>query len=101
MKRKYLAFDIETAKEVPGEDFNWKPHRPLGICCAAALAEDAKEPIVWCGMCDGRPTPRLCRAEAKQVVDELSRFVGEGYTLMCVWRCGLRWSARSGGDSSG
>jgi len=29
MKRKYLAIDIETAKDVPGEDFNWKPHRPL------------------------------------------------------------------------
>ena len=43
MKRKYVAFDIETAKDVPGEDFNWKPHRPLGICCAAALPADAKQ----------------------------------------------------------
>jgi hypothetical protein len=31
MPRKYLAFDIETAKDVPEADFNWKPHRPLGI----------------------------------------------------------------------
>ena len=45
MMRKYLAFDIETAKDIPGEDFNWKPHRPIGICCAAALAEGAKQPI--------------------------------------------------------
>jgi hypothetical protein len=31
MARQYLAFDIETAKDVPGDDFNWRPHRPLGI----------------------------------------------------------------------
>ncbi len=36
-----LAFDIETAKEVPGVDFDWRPHRPLGIACAAYLAEVA------------------------------------------------------------
>jgi hypothetical protein len=82
MKRKYLAFDIETAKDVPGEDFNWKPHRPLGICCAAALADGAKEPIVWHGTNNGEPSPRLSRPEARKIVDELARFVDEGYTLL-------------------
>ncbi|MGD0137408.1 MAG: ribonuclease H-like domain-containing protein [Tepidisphaeraceae bacterium] len=82
MKRKYLAFDIETAKDVPGEDFNWKPHRPLGICCAAALADGAKEPIVWHGISNAQPTPRLSQQEARRVVDDLARFVDEGYTLL-------------------
>lgn len=45
MARKYLAFDIETATDVPCDDFNRRPHRPLGICCAAALPSDAKEPV--------------------------------------------------------
>ena len=36
MGRNYLAFDIETAKDVPGPDFNWKRHRPLGITCIAS-----------------------------------------------------------------
>ena len=34
MTRRYLAFDIETAKDVPGVEFNWRAHRPLGISCA-------------------------------------------------------------------
>jgi len=83
MRRKYVAFDIETAKEVPGEDFNWKPHRPLGICCAAALAEGAKEPIVWYGKtAGGKPAPRLSQSEAIQVVNDLAGFVADGYTLL-------------------
>ena len=45
MPRQFIAFDIETAKDVPGEDFNWKPHRPLGISCAAGLCSGAAEPI--------------------------------------------------------
>jgi hypothetical protein len=82
MKRKFIAFDIETAKDVPGEDFNWKPHRPLGICCAAALADGAKEPIVWHGKSNGQPTGRLSQPEARHIVDDLVRFVAEGYTLL-------------------
>lgn len=39
MTRKYLAFDIETAKDIPEADFNWRPSRPLGISCAAANKE--------------------------------------------------------------
>ena len=46
MARRYLAFDIETAKDVPGEDFNWRPHRPLGISCAATLASPSSEVCV-------------------------------------------------------
>ena len=47
MGRKYLAFDIETAKEVPGVDFDWKPHRPLGISCIACQSTEDEEPRVW------------------------------------------------------
>ncbi len=83
MTRKYLAFDIETAKEVPGEDFNWKPYRPLGICCAAAFPCDAKEPIVWSGKKhDGTPAERMSRGEASNVVRELVNLVADGYTLL-------------------
>ena len=49
MARRYLAFDIETAKDVPGEDFNWRPHRPLGISCAATLASPSSEVLLWHG----------------------------------------------------
>ncbi len=83
MKRRYIAFDIETAKEVPGEDFNWRPHRPLGICCAAALADGAEQPIVWHGKTPhGEPASRLSQAEAGQLVNDLVRWVADGYTLL-------------------
>jgi len=83
MKRRYIAFDIETAKEVPGEDFNWRPYRPLGICCAAALPEGAGQPLIWHGKIPhGEPSPRLSQAEARQVVNDLAKFVADGYTLL-------------------
>jgi hypothetical protein len=78
-----LAFDIETAKNVPGADFNWKPYRPLGICCAAALACDTQEATLWHGkMPDGSPASQLSAAEAKEVVEQLKRMVADGYTLL-------------------
>ena len=69
MERKYLAFDIETAAEVPGPDFNWQLYRPLGITCAAALSSDSTEPVVWHGKeADGTPAKRMSRDEARQSV---------------------------------
>jgi len=83
MPRKYLAFDIETAKDVPGADFNWKPHRPLGICCAAARRCDTQEAILWHGKnADGSPAEQMSRAEAREVVQDLTRLVAEGYALL-------------------
>jgi hypothetical protein len=83
MTRRYLAFDIETAKDVPGEDFNWRAHRPLGISCAAVLRCDAGEPIVWHGKKeDGSPAGQMSRDEARELVGELTRLTSEGYTLL-------------------
>lgn len=45
-KRKYLAWDIETASWPP-EGEKWQDHAPLGISCAATLATGQEEPIVW------------------------------------------------------
>jgi hypothetical protein len=83
MARRYLAFDIETAKDVPGAEFNWRAHRPLGIACAAALACDASAAVLWHGKTpDGRPAARMSREEAAAMVRELARMIGEGYTLV-------------------
>ncbi len=83
MTRKYLAFDIETATDVPGDDFNWKLYRPLGISCAAALPSDANEPIIWHGRSsDGTPAQRMSQSEAASVVQELAARVADGYTLL-------------------
>ena len=48
MSRKYLAFDLETAKLLPGLSGDLKAHRPLGITCAATLTQEQGEvSIVW------------------------------------------------------
>ena len=102
MGRRYLAFDIETAKEVPEENFskNWKPYRPLGISCAAAFPCDAKEPIVWHGKKpDGTPAKCMSQREARDVVLKLFNLVADGYTLL-TWN-GLKFDLDVLAEESG
>jgi hypothetical protein len=83
MARRLLAFDIETAKEIPGEDFNWRPHRPLGIACAATLRSDSGELRLWHGTTqNGAPSPKMSRAEAASLVEYLGLMAGEGFTIL-------------------
>jgi hypothetical protein len=83
MTRKYLAFDIETAKDIPEADFNWRPYRPLGIACTAALKCDDKQPLLWHGKnADRSPAKKMSQAEAGNVVAELLKLVQAGYTLL-------------------
>jgi hypothetical protein len=81
--RRYLAFDIETAKDVPGEDFNWRPHRPLGITCAATLTSDSGDLRLWHGKRnDGSPAERMTPADALGLVQYLSRLAADGFTIL-------------------
>ena len=81
MPRKYLAFDIETAKDVPGADFNWKPHRPLGITCIASQTTDCDEPRVWLTKTpNGTPAPQMSRADVAAFVEHMSSAASEGFT---------------------
>ncbi|MFV1966072.1 MAG: ribonuclease H-like domain-containing protein [Pirellulaceae bacterium] len=76
MSRKYLAFDIETAKDIPGVDFNWKPHRPLGITCIASQSTECDEPRVWLSRTDsGTPAPQMAQADVAAFVRYLSSTV--------------------------
>jgi hypothetical protein len=81
--KKYLAFDIETAVDVPGPDFNWRKHRPLGITCAAVLLADEPKPHIWHGQTDGgQPAPRMTPAEAASLATFLRTKVDAGYTII-------------------
>lgn len=83
MTRKYLAFDIETAADIPGPDFNWRPHRPIGITCAAIVTTEREEPIVWHGKtADGNHAPRMSRDETRAVVKTLVQKAAEGFTIV-------------------
>ena len=81
-KRKYLAFDIETAK-LPENASDWRSCRPLGISCAATLLGDADQPKLWHGGKERTcPADRMSREDAAALVRYLSKQVAEGYTLL-------------------
>jgi hypothetical protein len=84
MTRRYLAFDIETAAVISGTGFNWRQHRPLGVCCAAAIHADLEKAIVWHGkQPDGSFAPRMSKAEIHSMVHDLVEFVtNQGFTLL-------------------
>jgi hypothetical protein len=73
MKRRYLAFDIETAR---GVEPNWRSCRPLGISCAATLLSDTDELILWHGSED-----KMSQQEAASLVKYLRAIVEGGYTI--------------------
>jgi hypothetical protein len=83
MSRKYLAFDLETAKfQLPG-DLNWKKDRPLGISCAATLCCDAEEPLLWYGVTKtNRPARQMGQDEVRKLVKYLSGMVKSGYIIV-------------------
>jgi RNase_H superfamily len=83
MTRKFLAFDIETATDVPGDDFNWKPHRPLGISCAATVSTESRSPRLWHGgQSFNKPAAKMEQNEAAELVDYLVAMVQEGFTIV-------------------
>ena len=77
MKRKYLAFDIETAKVMPEHEPNWRSCRPLGIACAATLLSDTDESVLW----HGAVSDRLSQQDAANLVQYLKTKAGKGYTI--------------------
>jgi hypothetical protein len=83
VNRRYLAFDIETAKILPEQVADLLSHRPLGIVCAAAVdIADPQQETLWHGKESGKPSPKMSRGEAQALVRDLGRFVADGYTLL-------------------
>lgn len=83
MKRNYLAFDIETATEIPDGESDWVAYRALGISCAATLASDGREPILWYGGSSSNcPADRMNRDDAKNLLKYIATMVSEGYTIL-------------------
>ena len=80
--RRYLAFDLETARILPASAGDLLSHRPLGVACAAAVASYSPEPLTWHGGPPGTPAPRLSRGEAASLVADLVARVRDGYTLL-------------------
>jgi hypothetical protein len=82
MSRRFIAFDLETAKALPERVGNIKAHRPLGISCAALLAVGA-EPQFWHGRgVAGDPATRMSKSESAALVDEMLSLTASGATLV-------------------
>lgn len=79
MVAKYVAFDIETAKDIPGRDFDWRPHRPLGITCIASMSSACNEPRIWCSSTDGTPSAQMSCKDLVGFVEYLESLVAAGY----------------------
>jgi hypothetical protein len=85
MKRKYLAFDIETAKVLPRDVVGGDilAHRPLGITCAAALATDKKESqLFYSTDASGIPSAQMRKDDLSALVDFLTDQIKNGYTIV-------------------
>lgn len=74
--KKFLGFDLEIAKEIPdGED--WKQHRPLGITCASAVADDLIKS--WSADLD---TPYMTPLQCWEMVTDLVQLTNQGYSIV-------------------
>jgi RNase_H superfamily len=82
-RRKYLAFDIETTKIQPPNQYDWKPSRPLGISCMATFLSGADKPLFWHGGSTHRhPANEMHRQEVQRLVKYLEDRVECGYTVV-------------------
>ncbi len=82
MSRKYIAFDIETAKIIEGEVGELKSHRPLGITCAATLASGDENARLWYGRSDDGPAAQMSREDAADLVKHLCEQTDNGSTIL-------------------
>ncbi|WP_454061198.1 ribonuclease H-like domain-containing protein [Candidatus Nitrospira salsa] len=85
MNRKYLAFDIETAKILPEDFGELLAHRPLGICCTATWAsqEDAAQRF-YSRNPDGTPAAQMNQEDLSAFVDFLQQQVKNGWTIVTL-----------------
>lgn len=78
---KYLAFDLEIAREVPADETDWKKHRPLGITCAAAASSDGGLWNWWAHDAMGKFTDKMSRSQCHQMVEDL-QWLSDDYTIL-------------------
>lgn len=83
MARKYLAFDLETAKVVQGRSFSLAKERPLGITCIATLKSGEESPGLWYSSdAQGKPEPQMNTADLERFIESLDEAVADGFTVV-------------------
>jgi len=80
-----MAFDLEIAKEIP-DGGDWRANSPLGISCAAALANDLAQPIIWHGRTPAcGHAAQMNQEEVKAMVLTLQAMVSAGGYTLVTW----------------
>ena len=81
--RKYAAFDLETAAEIP-DGSEWREHRPLGITCAALYTPETDSPVTWYSTTQsGEIADLMSREDLKLMVHELAAMQEQrGFTIV-------------------
>ena len=83
MTRKYVAFDIETAKILPENFGDLHDHRPLGITCMATWCSDESSARTFYSKnADGTPASQMTKEDVGAFVEHLKEKVQEGYTII-------------------
>jgi hypothetical protein len=79
---RYLSFDLEIAKILPGDFSDWKKQRPLGITCAATKL-GTEEPLVWFSKEEnGSASGRMTQNDLGTLVVYLEQAVDGGYQIV-------------------
>ena len=100
MNRKYLAFDIETAKILPDGFGDLLLHRPLGITCTETLSSDHDKPdIFYSKDSNGNPASQMYQDDLCRFVDFLIDRTKDGYTIVTL--NGLGFDFNILGEESG
>jgi hypothetical protein len=85
MTRKYLAFDLETAKILPSNVSDLLAHRPLGISCASIWASDEEASQLFHSIdASGKPASQMTQGDLSKFVDILRDRVAAGYTIVTL-----------------
>ena len=101
MSTRYVAFDIETAKILPEKVGDLLEHRPLGICCAAAIGSGESVATTWHGRtADVAPSPRMSRQEAQALVLDLQTLTSDRGCTLLTWN-GLNFDFNILAEESG
>ncbi len=83
MIRRYLSFDIETAKILPQQARDIHAFRPLGITCAAAVAQDQEKPFLFFSKtATGEYAPQMTPVDLGIMIDFLLEQTAAGYTVL-------------------
>lgn len=81
--RRYVAFDLDIARELPPDARDLLAYRPLGICCAATYMLGETGPRLWHGKdASGQFTTHMTAPELHLLVDYLIGCVSHGCAIV-------------------